>query len=184
MISGFVLGPPGCGKTKLIHRLVTNQYDESLQEGVWDDEYRTYVDVDGEKTDLDIFDTYGEYANVWCRVIKHDRGIVLAFDVTSHQSFEKVTEDYTRCIRDAVKEPFPIVIAACKCDSDKREVTTEEIRSFAESWRCPFFETSAKTDTNVKECFCQYMREYMRIKNDYTDKRSSNENPSGKCIII
>ena len=60
---------------------------------------------------------------------------------------------------------FPIIIVGCKVDlEDKREVSTEEGKKFAEKYNLTFFETSALTGKGVKEAFSTLIQKAYEIK--------------------
>ena len=65
-----------------------------------------------------------------------------------------------------------------KCDlAGYREVTTQEGIEMAKSFKCPFFETSAKDRINIEESFFELVRQL---------KPASKQNKKGKknCIIL
>jgi GTPase SAR1 family protein len=79
----------------------------------------------------------------------HD-GAVFVFDVSSKASFVEVKEWY----RLGGKGPKTVILlVGNKCDvtEEMREVSKEEASSFAEELGATYFETSAKSDSNVIE---------------------------------
>lgn len=47
----------------------------------------------------------------------------------------------------------PIILVGNKCDETSRSVPSKEGECIARSWNCPFIETSAKNNHNVRELF-------------------------------
>lgn len=80
-------------------------------------------------------------------------GYVLVYSISSKSSFDMI-----KIIRDKILdftglETVPCVIVGNKSDLNiQRQVTTQEGLDLAQSWNCPFVETSAKHDENV----CKY----------------------------
>ena len=63
---------------------------------------------------------------------------------------------------------MPLVLIGNKCDLDyDRQISTEEGRSLASSWEVPFFETSAKTRTNIEDSIFELVRSIPRTGIDY-----------------
>ena len=86
--------------------------------------------------------------------IKCSQGIILAYDITSRESFEALNKWINRIKDGQDISIFPIVIVGCKFDlEDKRKVSTEEGQQLAEKYNLTFFETSALTEKGVKEAF-------------------------------
>ena len=67
------------------------------------------------------------------------------------------------------------------------QVTTEEGKALAKEWGCPFYETSAKTKINHKECFFHIVRqlreinERERIEEEEKLKKKKKRFP---CVIL
>ena len=67
-----------------------------------------------------------------------------------------------------------------------RKVSTENGRLLAGKWRCPFFETSAKTKVNSLECFHEAVR-VIRAANNRLDQGKDQKPKSRKrsfCAIL
>ena len=77
---------------------------------------------------------------------------ILAYDITNRDSFEKVTF-WLNSLR--IHEPeAAAVLVGTKLDlEDKREVSYCEGALLGERLGVPFLETSAKTNTNVRQAF-------------------------------
>ena len=84
-----------------------------------------------------------------------------------------------------------------KCDLSPavREVSEEEGRAKAKSWRCPFVETSAKTATNISKVFEECARAVESHKMSSgggpcgnakasSDTSSSSKKKKSGCLIL
>lgn len=90
------------------------------------------------------------------------------------------------------RQRIPIVIVGNKKDYYQgREVSTEEAKMLAMSLGCDFFETSAKTNSNVENCFKSVVRQIKVDKRGYaTNGHAGAMHPNGgrprkkKCVIL
>ena len=114
-----------------------------------------------------IWDTPGNerFYKLVLSAINSSQGILLTYDITNCSTFENLNK-WIRKINECKDiSVYPIIIVGCKADlEDKREVSTEEGKKFAEEYKFPFFETSALTGKGVKEAF------YTLIKKIYDRK--------------
>ena len=69
-----------------------------------------------------------------------------------------------------------------KCDLESaREVTTAEGYALAATWKCPFFETSAKAKINNETCFFQVVREIREMEKKVTPGSTQRKK---RCAIL
>ena len=113
-----------------------------------------------------IWDSIGsERFYYYVGAIKCYNGIILTYDITSRESFEALNQWINRIKDGQDISIFPIVIVGCKFDlEDKRKVSTEEGKKFAEKYNLTFFETSALTGKGVKEAFSTLIQKAYEIK--------------------
>jgi GTPase KRas protein len=87
----------------------------------------------------------------------------------------------------------PIVIVGNKKDYyNGREVSTEEGKMLADSLGCDFFETSAKTNSNVENCFKSVVRHIKTDKRGYAPMGNGSAGGQGggsrqkkkKCVVL
>ena len=175
-LSILVIGNFTSGRTALIncyeYIIKTNkEYDEKNNQPLDLDTQRKinttpreFITVDhtikGENNEdinikVKIWDSIGsERFYYYVGAIKCSHGIILTYDITSRESFEALNQWINRIKDGQDISIFPIVIVGCKFDlEDKREVSTEEGKKFAEKYNLTFFETSALTGKGVKEAF-------------------------------
>ena len=86
-------------------------------------------------------------------------------------------------------DSIKIIICGNKCDLDKREVSAVEGKNFADSIGAAFFETSAKTNTNVEQAFHTAVRKFWESDPNYQkDKKDDVKDKDipwyKKCILI
>mgnify|MGYP003295242826 CR=1 FL=1 len=69
-----------------------------------------------------------------------------------------------------------MVILGNKCDlEENREVNTADGQKYAEKNNSPFFEVSAKTNTNVKEAFEKVIKDTYEMKKGLSDTGSGQK---------
>ena len=131
-----------------------DEYDPTIE-----DSYRKQVHIDGKPALLDILDTAGqeEFSSMQDQWIREGRGFLLVYSITHDDTFIQIEELRDKILRTKdvdTGDNIPIVIAGNKCDLEhERKVSTADGLKLAQSWNCPFFETSAKTKINNVECF-------------------------------
>ena len=116
-----------------------------------------------------IWDSIGaeRFSSTVISTAKNAQGLLFTYDITMRSTFEDLNQ-WIRQINDYQDiSEFPIIIVGCKLDlEDKREVSTEEGQTFAAKYKCPFFETSARTGKGVKEAFSALIQKvYEKNKN-------------------
>lgn len=86
--------------------------------------------------------------------VNNSNGIFLFFDITNRKTFDDLYKWIDRIKECRDISQHPIIINGNKVDlEDKRVVSTEEAKKFADDYGLPYFETSALTGKGVKEAF-------------------------------
>merc|ERR1719384_3049246 len=123
--------------------------------------------IDGMPALLDVLDTAGqeEYASLQDQWIREGDGYLIVYSITNSNSIEEAAVLREKIIRIRDDDDFPLVLAGNKCDlNSEREVPTDKGQEKAKDWKCPFYETSAKTKQNSELAFFQVVKE-IRSKN-------------------
>ena len=82
------------------------------------------------------------------------------FDVSDRKSFENLEDNFINVFNLNCKNENSILyIIGNKSDKSPREVTEDEARGLADSYNYKYFETSAKTGTNVDVIFQSAMEQ-------------------------
>ena len=174
-----VLGSGGVGKSALTVQFVSGTFMEKYDPTI-EDFYRKEIEVDGAPCVLEILDTAGteQFASMRDLYIKNGQGFVVVYSLTNHQTFQDVKTMKEQIIRvKGCNDKVPILLVGNKLDlAHQREVSTVEGMSLAQSWNCPFMETSAKNRCNVNEVFSEVVRE-MSVS-------SSKEKPRYCCTTL
>jgi len=162
-----LVGESGVGKSCLLLRFCDNDFFDD------NDKYTIGVDfklkpltVKGTAVKLQIHDTAGQerFRTVTASFYRGANGILLVFDMTQKDSFEKIS-DWLQEVRNYTPENTPIMLVANKSDlADRRTVSEDAARDFAQKNKLTYFETSAKTGSNVNETFQSLAEQIGTIK--------------------
>eukprot|EP00771_Trimastix_marina_P003136 gnl/Trimastix_PCT/434.p2 GENE.gnl/Trimastix_PCT/434~~gnl/Trimastix_PCT/434.p2 ORF type:complete len:203 (-),score=25.26 gnl/Trimastix_PCT/434:49-657(-) len=178
-----VVGGGGVGKSAITIRFINNdfltEYDPTIE-----DTYRKAVEID-EMCFLEILDTAGqeEFKPMRDHFIHNGEGFLIVYSCDNRASFQEVQDFHEHIQRlKNYDNSVPILILGNKCDlpSDEKVVSVEEGRKLASNLGCTFFETSAKTSTNVTEAFFTLVRQ---IKKKREGVRPSSGG-GGCCTIL
>ena len=122
------------------------------------------MEVNGKKVKLQIWDTAGQerFKNITSSYYRGGNGVLVVYDITDRESFENLTSWLIEIEKNANKNVYKLLIGN-KCDlEDKRKVSIQEGKDFAESNGMKFIETSAKDNTKVQEAFELLTTEIMK----------------------
>ncbi|KAF3835761.1 hypothetical protein F7725_028319 [Dissostichus mawsoni] len=151
-----------------------------------EDTYRQVISCDKSVCTLQITDTTGSHQFPAMQRLSISKGhaFILVFSITSRQSWRSPCHQRYGGIHSH---------HACGQQSDEtaqREVDTKVAEAQAAAWKCAFMETSAKTNSNVKELFQELLS--LEKKRDMSlsidGKRSGKQKRAdklkGKCSIM
>jgi len=181
-----IIGTTGCGKSCLCIRFIVDRFITSY-ELTLEDLYRKQVEVDGEVSVMDIFDTAGlnEFHLLRDGYIRQGNGFIFVYALDYKNSFLEVQKqfDHVMRIKDS-DEPVPCVLVATKSDlEDRREVTMEEGRQLAQVIGASFFEVSSLTGKNVTEVFHQMIREVRKRESAVANVKETKKKDKS-CILL
>ena len=109
---------------------------------------------DGFDLKLKLWDTAGQerFKSVSVKNLRYSQAAIVVFDLTNKESFDKVSY-WSKEIREN-SDIMPIGLFGNKSDlTEKRVVSQEEIDELCQRENLTYFETSAKTNTGIKEGF-------------------------------
>lgn len=109
------------------------------------------------------------------RYIRLGQGYILAYSISSKNSFEEVPRFREQILRVKDSDQIPMILCGNKCDlgDNERKVTKTEAEEMAKTWGIPFFETSALAKINVEELFFTLVREVRRIFSSQKDQQQT-----------
>ncbi|KAL9544345.1 Ras GTPase ras2 [Mucor bainieri] len=167
---------------QFIQSQFVDEYDPTIE-----DSYRKQCLIDSECAMLDILDTAGqeEYSAMRERFMRNGEGFVLLYSITSYHTFEQAQRLHEQIARVKDLEHFPVVLVGNKCDLEQdRQVPASAGRELAKQFNCPFFEVSAKQNTNIEDSFHGLVREIRRSQQDmYKEQMQYDEKQASLCCI-
>ena len=176
----MILGESKVGKTSLIKRYTKDQFGGIYLTTVGMDFQDKIIDIENKKVRLQIWDTAGQerFRNVTKSYFQSSQGLVLVYDITDRESFEKLNF-WVDNIKNNAPENAKFILVGNKCDlANERKVSYEEGENYAKNLNIKFFEASARDGTNVNELFFYLANEI------YQDNKLKGNNNSNNGVIL
>jgi small GTP-binding protein len=153
MFKLLIVGASGVGKTCMLLRFADNGFEADCLSTTGVDFKVKQIDLDGKRVKLQIWDSAGQerFRNITSSYYRNCSGIIIVYDVTKLESFNKVTEWIAEVRR--FVPTVPLIVVGNKCDLEDRQVSTEDGKQLAEKQGLIFLETSAKTNLNIETAF-------------------------------
>ncbi len=161
MVKVVLVGDKAVGKTSLIRRYVTDQFDDRylLTLGAKVTKKTETVDVPERNlhatVELNVWDIMGQvgFRELAKEAYFHGaRGILAVVDLTRLATLEGIVE-WIRTVEE-VTGPVPTILMANKKDLvDQAAMTPFQVTEAAHRLDCPYYMTSAKTGENVEASF-------------------------------
>ena len=176
-----MLGDSMVGKTAICNTFMNIEFNDSNLSTIGVEKLESQLTLkNGEEIKLIIWDTAGQerFRSVALKSIKTAQGVVIVFDLTKKSTFNNVV-NWLKQINDNLNSNVSLVLFGNKCDmeEEKWEVNKEEVLKFAKIKGLPYFETSAKTNINIKEGF-------ENVANAAYEKLEGNKNNNEKKIEL
>jgi len=184
MVKLCCMGDGGVGKTSITIQLCSNHFVEMYDPTI-EDSYRKQMVVDDDACLLEILDTAGqeELTAMRDQWIRGAEGYILVYSITSRSSLEQVNRFRDQIVRVSDNDDVPMILVGNKCDlNEQREVTTEEGRELARSFRAEFIEASAKSRINIEQIFINIVRK-VRQSRGLDSKKGKKVGAGGKQKI-
>jgi len=151
----IIVGESCVGKSNIISRYLTGEFDPNIASTLGAELSNKYLKIKDISTKLQIWDTAGQerYHAIVSSYFKGAHGCFIVYDITKDQTFEKVEEWYQR-VKENSNKDVSFILVGNKCDLENdRTITKEKGEEKAKNLNCPFFETSALSEVNIKEIF-------------------------------
>ncbi|KAI5309726.1 GTP-binding protein of the rab/ypt [Ascosphaera atra] len=166
-----LLGESAVGKSSLVLRFVKDQFDDYRESTIGAAFLTQTISLDeNTAVKFEIWDTAGQerYKSLAPMYYRNANCAVVVYDVTQASSLDKA-KAWVKELQRQANEDIIIALAGNKLDlvdsesdgqgdQSKRAVPTEEAEAYAREAGLLFFETSAKSATNVRELFTAIAR--------------------------
>ena len=151
----LILGEGMIGKSCLLVRYIDNKYKDNYLTTIGIDTRIKKLEINNKSIHVKIIDTSGEerYRSMINKFYKDTDGFLIGLDLTDKYTLEQVNYWISQVEEKRNKEyPISWVLFGNKCDNkDSIKVKEEDIKNIIEKYNIKYFETSAKTGTNVNE---------------------------------
>ena len=173
-----LLGEASVGKTCMINSLKGFPFDENQIATIGIDDVMDQAKLENNSYKFKIFDTAGQerYRSISTQTVQLADGFLIVFAVDNKQSFDRVSY-WIETITDKVNiNQKALILVGNKCDveDDKKQVTRETAEELAKSYKMKYFETSAKTGSNIKEVFNQLYKDIYVLSKKLDKKEGDN----------
>ena len=178
----LLLANSNVGKSSLFLRFVDDIWNDTFVPTIGVDFKIKTFNIDDKKIKMQIWDTAGQerFKNIIASYYRGAHGILLLYDVTDKDSFKNLSNWLIEIEKNASKNVLKVLIGN-KCDlEDKRVVTFNQGKEFADTYGLKFIETSAKKNLNVNEAFETLGRELMIAS---ADKKVTKQKDTKKISV-
>lgn len=183
----IIVGSSPCGKSSLLTRFTDNRFSPDYDKEVGVAFWSRIVKLGKNSVKLQIWDTSTGselfYSTVVVAYYRNMKGVILAFDLTSPDSFkwsDRVFQDVEKHADKGTK----LIVVGCKADMiPERKVSYEEAAEKAMQHDAAYVETSAKTGENVEEAFRTLAELIMSEEEAMMRDQEDNEKQKQKGVL-
>ena len=178
----LLLGKSNVGKSSLFLRFVDDIWNDNFVQTIGVDFKIKTFEIDEKKIKMQIWDTAGQerFKNIISSYYRGAHGILLIYDVTDKDSFRNLANWLIEIEKNANKNVLKVVIGNKTDLENRRVITYNQGKEFADTYGLKFLETSAKKNLNVNEAFETLGRELMAAAGD---KKIVKQKPNKKISV-
>ena len=164
----LLLGNSNVGKSSLFLRFVDDIWNDTFVPTIGVDFKIKTLEIDGKKIKMQIWDTAGQerFKNIIASYYRGAHGILLLYDVTDRESFKNLSNWLIEIEKNANKNILKVLIGNKTDLEEKRIISYNQGKEFADTYGLKYVETSAKKNLNVTEAFETLGREIMAANAD------------------
>ena len=187
----LTIGESGVGKTCVLRRFVENKFLKNHLATIGIDFKTRVINLNGLTIKLKVWDTAGQerFRNITNQYYKGADGILLVYDVTDEESYNKIRDWMEQITSNTDNEDIGLVLLGNKCDMESRVVTEEMGKEMAKELNVDYYETSALNGLGINEAFEGLTKDIMKRKKLNLDggggvelsKKNEKKKKSGDC---
>ena len=176
--SVLTIGNTAVGKTCFVERYCDRKFQENHLSTIGIAAMLQKSTIDNKDVEIRFLDTSGQekYNTLNVNFFKQASGIILMYSINERESFTQISR-----WMDSIKEhcdmsKVSIILIGNKKDlENERQVSTEEGQKLAKEYNISFFESSAKTNENVKIAVDTLITQCL-IKKPNNEEKKKNDN--------
>jgi len=151
----LLIGDSGVGKTSLLLQFSDQTFQETSVNLTTVDYKNKNVVIDGKTFSLQIWDTAGQerFRTITSSFYRGAHGVIIVYDMTDQNSYNNVMLWMQEIQRYAVFGVSRVLVGNKFDQDDKKIVSYNTAKEYADSLGIPFLEASAKTGFNVEQIF-------------------------------
>jgi len=149
-----IIGDSGVGKSNLLSRYTRDEFKQESKSTIGVEFATKIFKIDNKTIKAQCWHTAGQerYRSITSAYYRGALGALLVYDITRRATFNNI-ERWLKELRE-LNDTITITLIGNKSDlNNKRAVTTEEGRLFAEKYHLSFIETSSLESFNVDTAF-------------------------------
>ena len=151
----IIVGDSHVGKSNILLRFSKNTFDQGHQATLGIEFANKHLIYNNTDYLVQIWDTAGQerFKNIIASYYRGAHGILLIYDVTDKDSFKNLSNWIIEIEKNSSKQVLKVLIGNKTDLEDKRVVTYNQGKEFADTYGLKYIETSAKKNLNVNEAF-------------------------------
>ncbi|XP_020656082.3 ras-related protein Rab-19 [Pogona vitticeps] len=158
----ILIGDSNVGKTCVVHRFKSGQYNTKQQNTIGVDFTVRSLEIDGKAVKIQVWDTAGQerFRTITQSYYRSAHGAILAYDMTRRSTFESIPHWIHEIEKYGAANLVLMLIGNKSDEAEKRQVLFEDACTLAEKYGLlAVLETSAKEAQNVDEVFILMAKE-------------------------
>jgi len=180
----LLVGDSGVGKSSLLLRFTDDMFQETFISTIGVDFKIRNVNIDGKTIKMQIWDTAGQerFRTITSSYYRGAHGIIVVYDITDSVSFNNGQLWLNEIEKYACGNVTKLLVGNKADMNDKRVITTEAGKAFADQQGMLFSEASAKAGQGVEAAFLALVRSIydQRVK---TGVRPTGPKPAGTFTL-
>ena len=190
----LTIGESNVGKTCVLRRFVENKFLKTHLATIGIDFKTKNITVDDKEIKLKIWDTAGQerFRNITNQYYKGADGIILIFDITDQNSFDKIQDWINQINSNTQTDEIGLILIGNKKDLDSnRVITFKEGDALGKELGIKYFETSALSGEGIDDAFKYVTKEILKKKKldnnddkgkiDLESSKNRKKNKDGCC---
>ena len=170
----LLLGDSDVGKSSLILRYTDETFNSKLVNSIGVDFKMKKREIDGKIIKVQIWDTAGHerFRTITYSYYRGANAIIIVFDLSDKKSFISITEWLKQIEKHANENVFKFLVGNKSDLVDKRQITYEEAKQYADEHDLPYIETSAKEGININELFDSSIKTFLANSKSYRGEKN------------